>query len=282
MCRECATFKQIAEQASARESEAYRQLEDAERDLRVLRAARTRLENQIEREHGESAEASVVGEIIEYYAITTGHTKTKVTPIGANADAIRKAFRMKFTKEELKLAIDGASKYPFIVDYRRSAAGTEKQRFDKITTIFRDENKISDLIKLAEVQPLHNGEASEVPIGTAERWRRENYPMARVLAALWDIDAPLTSPTPDTWTTSCPVHFGPGLIARRSEDGLMNVECVNGCDFWRLLAALHLEPAELFENAEQDPSRASAGERSIPAHLQEAAGLLQARLSGMA
>jgi len=252
--------------------------------MRVMRAKITRLQNQIEREHGESAEAKVVMEVIEYYAMTTGHTGTKVTAIGANADAVRKAIRMGHTVAELKEAVDGAAKFPFVRNYRRSATGSRKERYDTLATVLRDENQIMKLRELAGVQPdAKTGEASETPIGTAEAWRKLHYPFARVMAALWDLKGEIGAPGPDVRTAQCPVHSGPGLVARRSEDGLMSVECERGCEFGRLLDGLGLVPADLFENAEQDPARSRAGvPRVVPSHLVEAAGVLRARLAGVA
>lgn len=286
MCKECKTFQQIAEEASQREKQAFTDLENAERELRVKRAAVTRLQNQIDREHELSEEATVVKEIIEYYAKTTGHTRTKITPIGANADAIRKAFRMKHTVEEIKQAIDGAAKFPFVTGPgQRSATGKKQQRYDSLETILRNENQIRKFRELAGVdlgEPVAL-ETEDVSLTTAERMRALNYPLARVLSALWQIDAPLENPNADEYRTMCPVHFGPGLIARRSDEGLMSLLCSSGCEWWRLLAALKLEPADLFENAEHDPDRLSARNgRSVPSHLVEAAGLLQVRLSGLA
>ena len=142
MCKECESWQQVARDATDAAARAQEHLEDAERDMRVMRAKITRLQNQIEREHGESAEAKVVMEVIEYYAMTTGHTGTKVTAIGANADAVRKAIRMGHTVAELKEAVDGAAKFPFVRNYRRSATGSRKERYDTLATVLRDENQI--------------------------------------------------------------------------------------------------------------------------------------------
>lgn len=293
MCDQCDLLEQRCRslEQAIKDSEAANEIlrserKDVERDLRVLRAVRTRLENERARELGESVEAKVVMELLEFYAMTTGHVRTKINAVGNNADVIRKAMKEGFTVEEIKGAFVGAGKFPFVVDFERSPTGTKKQRFDDIPCILKTEKQIYKLIDkgLEDVaQPVAQvEEADEVPFSVAERWRSLNFPQARVVSALWEIDAELLSPSPDQWLTDCPVHFGPGLIAKRSKDGLMSVECSRGCEFWRLLAALNLEPADLFENAEQDPARESAGPRSVPAHLQEAAGLLRARLSGLA
>jgi hypothetical protein len=284
VCDRCSSLEEVIEtmnEANQREQEAR---EGCERDLRQYRARITKLTNELERERGQEAEGKIVEEIISYWKTATGHPGAKVSQVGERALYVRKALHFGYTVAELKRVCDVAGVFPY-VDPRRSKhpsgrCSTGETLRDDIPTLFKNEMTIDRLLDLGSQPVAVDSDEPTVSISTAEQWRRLNYPQARVMAALWDLEN-LKSPNPDTWTADCPVHFGPGLIARRSEQGLMNVECVNGCDFWRLLAALDLQPSDLFENAEQDPVRQSATDpRPLPAHLDDARKLLIARLSG--
>lgn len=286
MCERCTSLEQVIEsmaEANRIEQEAR---EGCERDLRAYRSRITKLTNELERERGQEAQGLIVEEIIEYWKMATGHTKATVSLTGKRAEYTRKALHFGYTVEQLKQVCDVAGMFPF-VDPRRSSHPSCRCKTgdilrDDIPTIFKDELTIDRLLDLYEAG-LQPDAKPDVSISTQERWRALNYPLARVLAALWEFESPIESPTPDEYRTNCPVHFGPGLVARRSDAGLMSIECERGCDFWRLLKALDLQPGDLFENAEQDPERRNAIEpRSTPEHLKEAAGLLAARLTGVA
>jgi len=282
MCDECPGLREALKDAYEVCETLQKKIEVLQKELTVQLMQKGKLKAAQERENGEGAQARIVIEIIEFWAMETGHTKAKVSAAGARGDAVRKALKLGHSVEELKEAIVGAAKYPFVVNRQRSATGTEKQRYDDLPTVFRDEVQIQRMRKLSGLQPEPTGEPSEVPISVQEQWRRLNYPQAKVMAALWDCGV-VKSPNPDTWTTDCPIHFGPGLVARRHESGMMSVDCVRGCEFWRLLAGLGLEASDLFENCEQDPARQSADDpKATPAHLQEATGILISQLQGLA
>lgn len=285
MCDRCPSLEQAlrdAYDANAIEQEAR---EGCERDLRMYRARITRLTNELERERGQEAQGQIVEEIILHWKIATGHPKATVALTGKRAEYVRKALHFGYSADQLKVVCDVAGMFPY-VDPKRSKHPSGRCKTgeilrDDIPTIFKSELTIDRLLDLHEAGLQPDADPT-VSLTTVERWRALNYPLARVTSALWELQTPIESPDPDTWTTTCPVHFGPGLTARRSAEGLMSLSCVNGCEFWRLLAALDLQPADLFENAEQDPDRRSAdNRRPVPSHLQEAAGLLMARLSGV-
>ena len=269
MCAEHEALREALAHASESEARLVRTIEDLELDLRMKRARITELSNQLERQNGEGAEASVIIDIIEYWRVKTGHEKAKVSAAGKRADYVRKALKLKHTAEELKEAIDGAAIYPYVVNKQRSKTGTEKQRYDDLPTVFRDEVQIQRMRKLAQTKvtaPGGNPDPMEVDtLGSSQ-------PIDRVLVAIWKQG--WECPEADVWVTSCPTCYRTeSLTIRRHEDGMVALECKRGCELWRLLRALGLEASDLWHGARSITAEGPAG------HLKTAAGELIAELA---
>jgi hypothetical protein len=287
VCRQCDGYIEVIQSLEEINAKLEEDNKGLERDLRAKRSQLTRTLGELERERGQEAEGKIVEEIIEHWRMATGHHGAKVSQVGERAQYVRKALHFGYSVDELKAVCDVAGHFPY-VDPKRSKhpsgrCQTGETLRDDIPTLFKSEKTIDRLLDLAALpsESASNGSEDEVP--TAERWRRLNYPLAIVLAALWDHCENIDAEDPDLMTATCPVHGGDGLVILRSDAGLISVRCERGCEFWRLLAALELEPGDLFENAEHDPTRRNAdAQRTVPEHLKETAGLLQARLSGVA
>jgi hypothetical protein len=286
VCKQCGAYVKVIQSLEEINAKLEEDNKGLERDLRTKRSQLTRTIGELERERGREAEGKIVEEVIDHWRLTTGHLKAKVSQVGERATYVRKALHFGYTIEELKLVCDVAGRYPY-VDPKRSKhpsgrCQTGETLRDDITTLFKSEKTIDRLLDLARV-PFSAAAAQDDAVSNSDRWRRLNYPLAIVTAALWDHCDEIDATDPDLMTATCPVHFGEGLVVRRSDAGLISLECECGCEFWRLIAALGLQTSDLFENAEHDPTRRDAGrERTTPAHLQQAAGVLMARLSGVA
>lgn len=111
MCARCSSLEEAIKSTSESEAKLARDLDNCERDLRNWRARYTRLENEIERERGTTAEGQKVEEVIEHWRTATGHLDAKVSTVGKRAEYVRKAFRLKFSVEECKAICDVAGSY---------------------------------------------------------------------------------------------------------------------------------------------------------------------------
>lgn len=252
-----------------------KQKEDLKEEVKALQQELTvqlmqkgKLKAARERELGEGAEAAVVIDVIEYWASRTGHERAKVSAAGARADAVRKGIRLGHEVEELKEAIDGAAEFPFVVNKERSRTGTEKQRYDDLPTVFRDEVQIARMRKLAQRVPPGAKASEPQPV-------MKQTPIDRVLVAIWD--QAWTCPETNTWLTACPTCYGQDrLTIHKRDDGIVTLACSRGCELWRLLKAMDLQPRDLWDGADAAVERRS----EMPEHLREASELLLARLAG--
>lgn len=277
MCDSCDTLREVARTAEMAASELASQVEALQKELTFLAQRNGRLKTQIERQNGEGAEAKLVIEIIEYWVTKTGHTKAKVSASGERADYVRKALRLGHSKEELFEAIDGAARFPFVDKKRgrppsmRTHMGTEEQRYDDLKTIFKSEITIGRMRDLARLPAL------KVENGRTEIVHREfKTPIDRVLAALMEARATWEVPEPDVWLTDCPACYSHRkLRVKQNAEGMVSIECLRGCDWWRPLRALGLQIDDLI-NGGRPESRPET-----PEHLKEAARVLQSKLAGM-
>jgi len=195
MCTRCESLEEVI--ASMQECIDYEQnrREGCERDLAMYRSRLTKLTNELERERGQEAQGQIVDEILTYWKMATGHTKAKVSLVGERAAYVRKALHFGYTVDELKLVCDVAGQFPYVdpkrSDHPSGRCQTGVTLRDDIPTLFKNELTIDRLLDLAS-QPVAKGsDEPMVSITTAEQWRRLNYPLARVTAALWDINAPI-------------------------------------------------------------------------------------------
>lgn len=287
MCEEHERLKQVVEDLHSSEDillgklrkleEERAQLEEQgealKREITYLAMRNGKLKAQTEREAGEGAQAAVVIDVIEYWAARTGHEKAKVSAAGKRAEYVRKALKLGHTPEELKEAIDGAALYPYthpdsnLPGKRSKTPGT---LYDDIPTIFRDEVQIARMRKLAQRRTVLPAAATAPD--PLEPTPGLKAPIDRVLVALYEQG--WECPEPDVWITSCPVCLNlDKLVVRRHEDGMVALECLRGCELWRLLKALGLEASDLWHGARSD------GEPARPEHLKAWAEVLTAELA---
>ena len=266
--REVDTLRSVIDTQLEVEKLLQQQVEKLQDELTMKLMQIGKLKAARERELGQGAEAAVVIDVIEYWAAKTGHTKAKVSAAGARADAVRKGLRLGHSPDELKEAIDGAAEFPFVVNKSRSRTGTEKQRYDDLPTVFRDEVQIARMRKLAQRVPPVAQQPDPQPT-------MKQTPIDRVLVAIWD--QAWKVPESNVWTTACPTCYGEDrLTIRKRDDGIVNLTCERGCELWRLLKALDLQPSDLWDGAEA----AVEVRPDMPEHLREASEILLARLAG--
>ena len=273
MCEQHERLEHVVRSLSASEAQLVEQVEALQRENLYLAMRNGKLKAQVERDLGEDAESAVVIDIIEYWAATTGHGKAKVSAAGERAKYVRKALKLGHTPDELKEAIDGAAAYPFVVNKQRSKTGKDpegKDRYDDLPTVFRDEVQIQRMRKLAQRKTtLPPAASAPDPLDVTPGLKQ---PIDRVLVAIYEQS--WECPEPDVWVTSCPVCFNlDKLVIRRHQDGIVAVTCERGCEMWRLLKALDLEPSDLWHGAQGEDGKPMAD------HLSEAAEQLMAELA---
>ena len=107
--------------------------------LRKERKVSAALAAQLSGKHRQGPKAAQVLEVIEHWVSELGHHRVKVATDDKRADAVRKALGWGFTVEDLKLAIDGLARYPYVWSGRgRMRFGLREQRQDRLQTILSD------------------------------------------------------------------------------------------------------------------------------------------------
>lgn len=107
-------------------------LENAEKELRRLRARIRAYERKEEDIRKEDPNRQLILSLIERWKTVTGHPKSN-----ANAndrfDLVRARFREGYTPEQVAYAIDGIGAYPYVTGPgERSREGEQKQRHDRL------------------------------------------------------------------------------------------------------------------------------------------------------
>lgn len=108
-----------------------------------------KLKAELEEHIGRSPLSADINEICEAWRTKCGHPKAKTPLNGARALKVKARLGDKFTKDDLLQAVEGASKFPYVVNGRRSQAGESHERFDDLELICRNEKQVEGFMKLA-------------------------------------------------------------------------------------------------------------------------------------
>lgn len=222
-------------------------LQLSDKEVRRLRRANASLLNKLNEQRADSPLANEVREVLEHYVTRFQKSKAfKVGPDGARWVLVEKALKGDHTVSDLKEAIDGLRAFPFVGGggvKGRTATGTEDERYDEIKYCLQDDMSITRFRKYA--QKAKRGAEPKKP----ELWP----PIDRILLALRDrgLDwQPVwQGPQPDRgrmWrhVGQCPTCIGRLRVGER-DNGWATLQCELDCDFFRVLEALEIDPAEL-------------------------------------
>lgn len=103
----------------------------------TLEARVAELEAELAEARGTPAPgSSAVRELFEYWQLRTGHERAKLD--AKRARKIRDRLKDGYTVDEIRQAINGVAKFPFVVDGGRSSTGRSNQRFDDIELVCRN------------------------------------------------------------------------------------------------------------------------------------------------
>lgn len=158
-------------------------LGNANHKLNVAWRAEQKAKNELKAGKDREPTDPEVQEVLEYWIGRLGkRTTTKIPPSGGRAKKVKWALHNGFTTGEIKLAIDGLARMPYVWDHgkykKRMAYGTSKQRSDDITACLYDELAIARFQGYAR-QPEPEERSVPVPQSVLDRMR------ARVDRAVW-------------------------------------------------------------------------------------------------
>lgn len=256
------------------------ELSALEYKLRQSAKSEVALRRELARQHSEGPHAEQVREVLEYWlAKCHKSSRTKIPMDGARAQKVRSRLNQGFTVDDLKEAVDGCARLPFVGPHGRvatNAAGTQRQ--DDIELICRDETYVErfrgyakqpiDLREHRDKQALERGVENAERRAEKDEQRREQgrekilkygdglAPMDRVTHALQGagLKIELHQNRPDSLQAQCPAHDDkdPSLTVRRDPDGKLWIKCWAGCDKETILARLGLQWRDLWDGSERD------------------------------
>src|SRR5881397_2953522 len=106
-CDDCGRARGEAE-------EAWRKLEDAEKELRQYRAKVRRLENEKQKERMDYVRRMDVEAVFDQWRVVCHHPRSKLTP--DRFDAVQKVLEHGYEPEDIYKAISYVAAFPFVVD----------------------------------------------------------------------------------------------------------------------------------------------------------------------
>jgi hypothetical protein len=154
-CEDCAKLKAHLIDAETANAELGRQVAGLERNLRRAYSTETLLRNELEGRREEEPEAKAIKEVCDYWKRSLNHETAKTPLTGARAKAVRARLRERFTTADLKRAIDGCVRVPYVGANGRKPHGKPRERHDDLSLICRDEETVERFIRYAnaEVEP---------------------------------------------------------------------------------------------------------------------------------
>ena len=207
------------------------------------------LRRQLTSMRTEHPESKQVRATLEHWRDATRKKRNTKIPIdGKRADAVRKARTWGFSFDEINLAIDGGAKFPYVVNYERSASAPPgSKRRDDLDTILKSEKQIELLIGLATAEPTAQPQ-SWGPKSAAPRLPRAD--IDDVLSKLEQAK----QEKPGQWMARCPAHDDrhASLAVALGDKGIV-LHCNTGCDVGEIAAALGYAVTQLFHDEDVQP-----------------------------
>jgi hypothetical protein len=170
-CGRCRELEQRVEAQKRRGDAAEAAYQDQDRELRRQRAAVRLLQAELAKTREDEDGAGEIKDLLRKWQILCNHQRAKIPLDGARAKAVRRARAMKFTAEQIERAFIGAGKWAYVGPHGRKQTGEQRERFDDVTLILRDEATIERFIAYADrehdpkatpdnVVPLRSGRAA--------------------------------------------------------------------------------------------------------------------------
>lgn len=183
-CPDCA-------RAHARANAAIIDMENTEKDLRVMRRRLTALQQEILKlQQPEHLEAEAEAVFLYWREECRSASKRKVVFGDKRKTKVMARLKDGYTVEDLKKAIDGARDHAFVSE--------DGKRFDDLELICRDETKVDSFIQRAEVVSITSKQA---PPMTMQQAREK---ILDGLTREYGWDAVLHDQTSECWVAPCP------------------------------------------------------------------------------
>lgn len=322
------SLQQVIRDLHESEAGALEDRDLADREIRRLRREADVLRRELQQVREEDPKSQMIRDVCDYWMQALGKTKrTKCPTNGARWNKVRSRMNDGYTAAQLKRAIDGCARFPFVGPRgRQPDEQSGAKRHDDLELICRDETTVerfigyadqADKLKACTCSPTTGDVECQVhttPVERATRFKDESDtrqfvrfaydgkdqlphlpagkeprpravssvpPIDRVLGALHGLGCNVVAyqAHADQWSAQCPAHEDrdPSLSIHRNPDGKILLRCWAGCLTEDVIAALHLEWRDLWEDSDRDVNRANKTERTIPAHLRTAMQQLLAR-----
>lgn len=125
------------------------QLQDAEGEIRRQRRQIAQLKSELSKSRKDAPEYETAKRVYDYWKRT--FSKNGTTKFGpAREKAVVARLKEGFEEEQLRQAIDGCKKKPFVGPHGRMCEGKKAQRHDDLALICRDETTVPRFMGYAE------------------------------------------------------------------------------------------------------------------------------------
>lgn len=251
-CERCAQLEQMLQAAENNLAELGGQLAGLQHQLRRAAGAEQALRQQLEQREESDPKSQDVRAVLAGWEARHPRAKTPMT--GKRAKTVRAALRMGYTVDQLKLALEGLAKFPFVGPSGRCAAGTPAQRYDDVDHALRDETTIERFIGYAtnpQAQANVQSKAPSVP-SNVRRERPAGDPVDRLLERLEAVKPSGLG----KWTARCPAHEdrNASLSVSAGRQGVL-AHCFAGCSVDAIADAVGMPITEWFDAVEEPANR---------------------------
>lgn len=229
------------------------ELQDSEAERKRLLRKTKALQAEIDKQRGVDASENADKEFFDLWVTECGRDPVR-TIFGPKRQAIVRHARKVFEPhpdgdDVIRNAIRGVGRYRYVVERRRSMTGTEKQRYDDLELILRDEVNVAKFAKLLVEPP-------DAPKPAPKPTERQVHPRGRQFDPIHELSNALQRAgckmrgNPyhhDKWAAQCPAHDDrdPSLSIEL-RNGKVLLYCFAGCSTKSVLEALDLEWCDLF------------------------------------
>ena len=231
-CERCAQLEELLRQAEDNLAELGLQRAGLELNLRRAGSAELALRRELEQHREDDPASQEVRRLLDYWKLKLNHPKAKTPLSGGRAKLVLKAMRMGYKPDQIRQAIDGLAKLPYVRAGGRKPDGAERERFDDLGHCLKDEATIERFIRYATTPAPGR---SAVPLAPAVERILERLDAARQTG-------------PGQWEARCPAHDDrhSSLSVAQGEKGAV-ATCHAGCELHDIAEAVGVPLAEWFD-----------------------------------
>ena len=247
---ELLALRDLARNLQEQNTELAKDRDLADRECRRLRKEADALRQQLMEAREQDPKSETIRGILEHWKQQTGHQRALVPITGKRADSVRRALKWGAKPAKIRLAIDGAARYPFVVDAKRCATGPKHCRYDDLETILKSERQIERLADLAAVEP----EAE--PVARSVRPLEPKLEPVGIDEFLGLLDGVKPGGL-NQWTARCPAHEDShaSLSVGLGRVGVV-AHCHAGCQIEDIARAVGVDVSRLFDRVAPAPAPA--------------------------